>query len=320
MWSSKFNPQTDLQDLTGKVIIVTGANQGIGYATVKHLSRKGARVYVGARSEEKGRQAVEKLQQEGIGPGEVVYFSCDISTPFVAKKSAEGFLKLEESLDVLVNNAACIFDYESEVSEDGITKMMMVNHFGTFQFTKTLLPLLTKTAEDPNNDVRIVTVGSERHRNVLQRDNAQTAFRTLDECKNLYSADRMATLSRYSLSKLANLLFSATLHRTLHPAHAVLALCPHPGVVATTTFTSHLPFPSLIQTLFALLFKGPEEGAWNVCWAAAAPEVRRDAARCGGAYVAPVGRVVEPARGAREVGVQDDLWALTERYLEGLGL
>jgi hypothetical protein len=44
---------------------------------------------------------VDKLQQEGIGPGEVVYFSCDISTPFVAKESAEGFLKLEERLDVL---------------------------------------------------------------------------------------------------------------------------------------------------------------------------------------------------------------------------
>ncbi|KAF9474416.1 NAD(P)-binding protein [Pholiota conissans] len=319
MWTPKFNPSTDLQDLSGKVVVVSGANQGIGYATVKHLARKGAKVYLGSRNEEKGRNAVAKLLEEGIGSGDVVYFACDLSTPLAAKNSAEGFLKVEERLDALVNNAACIFDYENQASEDGITQMMLVNHFGTFQFTKSLLPLLIKTAEDPTNDVRVVTVGSEQHRNALLGPNAKTAFKNLDECKNMYSNDRMATLSRYALSKLANLLFSNTLHRKLSP-HNIICICPHPGVVATTTFTSHLPFSRVIQFVFALLFRGPDEGAYNSCWAAAAPEVRLEVEKYGGAYVAPVGSVVEQAPNAMDVQMQDDLWEMTERYLEGLGL
>jgi NAD(P)-dependent dehydrogenase (short-subunit alcohol dehydrogenase family) len=68
---------------------------------VKHLARKGAKVYLGARSEEKGKAAVAKLQEEGIGSGEVIYLHVDISTPLLAHQSAQGFLALESKLDVL---------------------------------------------------------------------------------------------------------------------------------------------------------------------------------------------------------------------------
>lgn len=76
-------------------------SQGIGYATVQHLARKGGKVYLGSRSEEKGKAAVAKLNEQGIGTGQVVYFPCDFTTPQLAKQSAEGFLKLESRLDIL---------------------------------------------------------------------------------------------------------------------------------------------------------------------------------------------------------------------------
>ncbi|KJA24398.1 hypothetical protein HYPSUDRAFT_527331 [Hypholoma sublateritium FD-334 SS-4] len=314
LFAKAFDPQTDLQDMTGRVVIVTGANQGIGYATAKHLARKGARVYLGARSEEKGRGAVARLEGEGVLPGAVVYFACDLSTPAQAKAAALGFLELEARLDVLVNNAACIFDYADKSALDGITEMMMTNHFGTFQFTLALLPLLEKTAAVPASDVRIVTVSSERHRDALLLGPA--AFADLSVCRDFHARALVSTLARYALSKLANVLFSTALHRRLTPHTRVISLAVHPGIVATS-FPRHLPLAPLFRFLCALLFKAPDVGAYNTCWAAAAPGVRAAPERYGGAYVAPVGRVVEASRGARDEGVQDALWTLSERYLAG---
>ncbi|KAJ3877441.1 hypothetical protein F5051DRAFT_6311 [Lentinula edodes] len=66
---STFDPQNDLTELSGKVIIVTGGNRGTGLATVKHLARAGATVYMAARNEGKALQAIEKLNHEGLQPG-----------------------------------------------------------------------------------------------------------------------------------------------------------------------------------------------------------------------------------------------------------
>ncbi|KAF8956583.1 hypothetical protein BDZ97DRAFT_1603774, partial [Flammula alnicola] len=74
----------------------------IGYGTVKYLVRKGAKVYLGARSEEKGKKAVrEQLKEEGIGLGELIWLSCNLTTPTLAKESAETFLQQESGLDIL---------------------------------------------------------------------------------------------------------------------------------------------------------------------------------------------------------------------------
>ena len=68
---------------------------------MKHLARKGAKVYLGARSEEKATVALQTLEEEGISPGQVVWLPFDASSPEKAKKSAETFLEKEERLDVL---------------------------------------------------------------------------------------------------------------------------------------------------------------------------------------------------------------------------
>ncbi|KAF8965856.1 hypothetical protein BDZ97DRAFT_1810022 [Flammula alnicola] len=311
--SKKFDPLTDLKDLSGKVIIVTGANTGIGYATVKHLARTGAKVYLGARSEEKGKAAVAKLQQEGIRSGEVAWFSCDFGTPASAKKSAEDFLLLENRLDVL----GIMHDSTDKPAQDGVTEVMMVNHFGTFQFTKSLLPLLKKTSEEADSDVRIVTVASDLHRKALG-DKAKIAFKNMDEFKNFYAKERTPALSRYYVSKLANVLFSNALQRKLDST-SIICISLHPGLV-NTSFASHLPFPRVASFFMWLLAKTPDEGAYNSCLAAASPLVRESPEKFKGVYLMPVGRIVEPAANTKDVGTQDDLWDTTERYLDGLNL
>ena len=68
---------------------------------MKHLARKGAKVYLAARDEGKATRAIETLKEEGISPGEVVWLQLDLSDPRLAKKAAEEFISKEDRLDIL---------------------------------------------------------------------------------------------------------------------------------------------------------------------------------------------------------------------------
>ncbi|PPQ82528.1 hypothetical protein CVT25_007137 [Psilocybe cyanescens] len=313
LFSRKFDPKVDLNDLSGRVALVTGANTNIGYATVKHLALKGAKVYLGSRSEEKGKAAVEKLTEEGVASGQVIALQCDIGTPASARKAAEGFLKLENRLDIL----------GMLISKSGInvklnpftriTEMSMTNHFGTFQLTKTLLPLLAKTSQEPNSDVRIVNVTSEIHRRGLG-SKPFVDFKTIDPFKETYAQDMVPWLSRYIVSKLAMVTFSNALQRKLSST-SIICISIHPGTV-NTTFHTRFNYPRLTNFIASTFFKGPEEGAYNSVLAAASPVVRESADKYRGAYLMPVGRIVSPAPASLNTQVQDDLWETTEKYLQ----
>uniref|UniRef100_A0A8H7XNA4 NAD(P)-binding protein n=1 Tax=Psilocybe cubensis TaxID=181762 RepID=A0A8H7XNA4_PSICU len=308
LFSKKFDPKTDLNDLSGKVALITGAN----CATVKHLAVKGAKVYLGSRSEEKGIEAVQKLTDEGIAAGQVIALQCDIGTPASARQAAENFLKLENRLDILVNNAGCTYDTTDKTAANGITEMSMTNHFGTFQFTKSLLPLLIKTSEETNSDVRIVNVSSEIHRRGLG-SKPFVDFSTIEPFKETYANDMVPWMSRYIVSKLAMVTFSNALQRKLSST-SIICMSIHPGTV-NTTFHTHFNYPRLTNFIASIFFKGPEEGAYNSALAAASPIVRQCADKYKGAYLYPVGRIISPAPATMSTQVQDDLWETTEKYL-----
>lgn len=101
--------------------LVTSA--GIGYATVKHLARKGAKVYMAARNKVRAEEAIAKLKQEGLGPGngEVIWLALDLADPRNAKTTAQDFMGKEERLDVLskpsyVVGGMCIADERSTLT------------------------------------------------------------------------------------------------------------------------------------------------------------------------------------------------------------
>ena len=81
---------------------------GIGYHTAKFLARKGAKVYLGARSESKASEAIYQLEQEGLGHGQVIWLKFDLSDPRLAKESAEHFLKRESGYAFSFNILNCI--------------------------------------------------------------------------------------------------------------------------------------------------------------------------------------------------------------------
>ncbi|KAF8662085.1 hypothetical protein AX16_001195 [Volvariella volvacea WC 439] len=158
--ASKFTID-DIPDLTGKVVIVTGGNSGIGKETAKALLMRNAKVYLAARSEQNAMQAISELLQE-TGK-EAVFLKLDLSSLTSIKDAAEEFQRKEKALHVLFNNAGVFLPVE-EVTADGYDFQFGINVLGHHYFTKLLLPTLLSTAKNSSDKkVRVVTTSSLTH-------------------------------------------------------------------------------------------------------------------------------------------------------------
>ncbi|KAG2104982.1 hypothetical protein BD769DRAFT_1695732 [Suillus cothurnatus] len=197
-FSKSFDPVTDLPDLSGKVILITGGNAGIGYSTVKHLARRGAKVYMAARNQTKAEEAISQLKAEGLGPGngDITWLELDLKDPRNAKKAAEEFMKQEKRLDVLIHNAAILLESYA-MTPDGIQEIVMVNVISHIVLTRSLQPLLDQTATEPNSDVRIVVVGSEAHKFV----SGDPHFRNLDDLNKELKSSLSPTFAHLYLTR-----------------------------------------------------------------------------------------------------------------------
>ena len=121
----------NIPDLTGKVIIVTGGNSGLGYESVKAFAEKGAEVILACREESKGEAVKKELGQT---KGKIVVMQLDLASFASIKEFAEKFNKNYKKLDVLLNNAG-IMTTPYFTTEDGLEGQNGVNHFGHFLLT-----------------------------------------------------------------------------------------------------------------------------------------------------------------------------------------
>jgi NAD(P)-dependent dehydrogenase (short-subunit alcohol dehydrogenase family) len=138
-----------------KIVLITGANKGLGFETARQLGAKGYTVLVGARDETKGLSAVEKLKSEGF---DVDFIEIDATNAETIKSAAEKVGEKYGKLDVLVNNAGIALDSTEKASEIGldiIRKTFDTNFFGVIAITQTFLPLIKKS-----DNGRIVNVSS----------------------------------------------------------------------------------------------------------------------------------------------------------------
>ncbi|KZT10383.1 NAD-P-binding protein [Laetiporus sulphureus 93-53] len=323
-FSKTFDPARDLPDLKGRVIIVTGGNGGIGYATIQHLARHGAKVYMATRSEDKGGAAIARLTKEGLAPGngEVHWLKLDLSDPRLAKASAEEFMRKQERLDVLINNAAMPRSPYTK-THDGIQDIMMVNHLSPFVFTITLLPLLTKTASDPQTDVRIVNVSSNAMR-FLRRG---VRFRNADDFNDEHNGELSPDMARYARSKLATVLFTTQLQKRLDTLGLpIITMALHPGLVRTEGVQNDLARqpPVISHIASAVVYMSwatPSRGAYTSVFAAVSPLVREQEQLYKGAYLQPPGRLsAPPNEDARKPELAEELWNTTEEILRNNGL
>ncbi|GAA3065172.1 NAD(P)-dependent dehydrogenase (short-subunit alcohol dehydrogenase family) [Streptomyces olivoverticillatus] len=291
----------DIADQSGRIVVVTGANSGIGYVTARELARRGARVVLGCRDATRGKAAEELMRAQAPG-ADVRFAQLDLADLASVRAFAEALP--EDRVDVLVNNAG-VMALPHRRTVDGFEMQFGTNHLGHFALTGLLLPRL----RDAGEGARVVTVSSGLH-----------CLGTVDP-RDLQMDDRYRRWIAYGRSKSANLLFVHELSRRLAAEGSpIVAAAAHPGYAATNLQTAGVRMEerALAERAVALLNRAvaqsAEDGALPSLYAATAPGVRPDD------FFGP--RVLQwrgaPARSPRAAWTRDDkasrgLWAVSER-------
>ncbi|KAA1474634.1 NAD-P-binding protein [Dentipellis sp. KUC8613] len=324
-----YDPNRDIPDLNGKVVIVTGANAGIGAKTVEQLARHGAKVYLACRSEEKAAAAIADIERTSPalkGQERLVWLPLDLSSVHSAKKAAEEFLSKEDRLDILiaiwraydhgvspVNNAARLIE-DYVIGKEGVELNVAVNQFGHFVFTQTLLPLLKETAKRQDADVRIIAVSSSAYLHP-----GTTKFGSLEDLNDPQAPPGKENtmqnkMLRYGTSKLMNVLFAAEIQRRLDAENAsITVISLHPGAVSTESANA-ADLPWYVKIYIATLAMTPLQGAMTSLFAATSSQVAAEREKYKGKYLEPYGKIAGPATAAsKDPLIAKTLWDTTER-------
>jgi NAD(P)-dependent dehydrogenase (short-subunit alcohol dehydrogenase family) len=292
MWT-----KDNIPDQTGKTVIVTGANAGIGFETTLALFEAGAHVILACRSLPNAVQALDKIKQQK-GRGRVETALLDLSSLASVKQFADNFAQKYQQLDILINNAGVMIPPASKTAE-GYELQFGVNFLGHFALTGHLYPLLTAT---PGS--RIVTLSSLAYlRGVINFDNLRSEL----------SYDPMR---EYCQSKLANLIFSLELQRRITTAgDKILSLAAQPGA-NRTELTRHMDaeaFKVAVERVGELM--EPWQGALPSLYAGVSAEAIGGALygpdRDGGYRGFPARATITP--NALDEGVARRLWSLAEQ-------
>ena len=224
---------------TDKIAIVTGANSGMGMATVEALSDQGATVIMLCRNEERGKKAAAALTREKERKLDLMI--CDLGEFASIRRFVVTVKEKYPQVDILVNNAGFI-SLDRQETKDGIERQFGINHLGHFLLTTLLLEWMPAGS-------RIVNVASGAHKV------GSIHFDDINLCHG-YNV-----VKAYSQSKLANVLFTRELAVRLK-GRGVTVNCCHPGAVATNMGVDReTGFGKTITGLLKPFFLSPAEGA-----------------------------------------------------------
>ncbi len=292
----------DIPTQRGKLAVVTGATNGVGYETALALARAGADVIIAGTDDALGHEALGRIRP--LAPASLVRFEkLDLAKLASVADFAERIARTERPVDLLINNAAVRSLPERQVTVDGFEMQFASNYLSHFALTGYLLPLLRR-----GMDARVVQVGSVAHR--------LGAIRFYD----LQFERGYSPFKAYSQSKLALLIFALELQRRSDAGvWGLLSTAAHPGNARTnliaggagaksTRFRSHRLFGNWLSHSAAT-------GALPVLYAATAPKARP------GEYYGPQGAFelvgplghAETGKKAQDLGVAQKLWDISER-------
>ena len=243
-----------IENLRGKVILLTGGNSGIGKATALGLAESGASLVLVCRDKSKAQAAEDEIIRKS-GNSSIELITANLLLQSEVRRTAGEFLSAHARLDVLINNAGTNYPTYAE-TQDGIERTMAVNYFAPFLLTNLLLDTMEKTG--PSRIVNITSVA--HHSGQLDLDNLAK-----DRRMGLFG------LAAYGRSKLALTLFTYELARRLR-GKTVTANCLHPGAVRTNIW-SHAGAASLIARFGSLFMMSARQGAKTPIYVASSPEV-----------------------------------------------
>ncbi len=273
-----------MKTLAGKTIVITGATSGIGEAAAEGLAAKGARIVFVARSAQKARALMERLQAIN-SQGEHDWVQADLSTLAAMKQAGSALALKAPKIDVLVNNAGAVFDRRQETT-DGLEMTFAVNHMAYFVMTEILRPNLVAGA-------RIVSTSSGAH-----------AFAPLD-FDDLQAVNGFSAARAYGRSKLCNVLWTRALARRLEGT-GFTANCFHPGGVSTG-FGSNMKGPwRFVFGLIKPFMLTPVKGADTLVYLASSDAVK---GKTGGYWVKR--KLTTPSAYAQNEACAERLWAIS---------
>jgi dehydrogenase/reductase SDR family protein 12 len=280
-------------DITGKTVVITGGNSGLGLVTANALVRIGASVRIVARDAARGAAAVEELDALGRAPAGLDV--ADLSSLDDVRRLAAELRERETRLDVLVHNAGALLAERTE-SADGHEMTFATMVLGPFLLTSELLPLLRATP----GGARVLWIAS-----------GGMYTQSLDVDALEMGDDDYSGTTAYARAKRAQVVLAEGWGKRLR-ADRIAVHAMHPGWADTPGLETGLPG---FRTLLGPILRSPEEGADTIVWLAAAEEPGRltgkfwlDRAPRSTTKLVPSGATAEE---------REKLWELCERLTGG---
>ncbi|KAF3764642.1 hypothetical protein M406DRAFT_62238 [Cryphonectria parasitica EP155] len=292
-----------IPDLKGRVAVVTGGSQGIGYGCTHSLLKNNiSKLFILSQSSDVVSDALNSIRTEmgDEASSKVEWIQCDLADWEAVARSAHKIKSNTDRLDILINNAGKGI-MTADITSYGVDSHMAINHFGHVILTSHLLPIMKKTAES-GETVRIVNYGSNAHQSAPK----DTKFASLEELNH----DNGPT-AQYGRSKLATMLYARYLASYLTADYPrILVNSIHPGLVDTkaTRHDIHEAYPlggygmSMVLKPFQ---KTQFEAAVPVLYAATATERS-------GKYICAPAKIEDGSELARNNELAEQLMRLTE--------
>lgn len=289
-YASTAEEVTEGLDLSGKTILITGVNSGLGHESARVLANRGARILGAARTVDKAERACADF-----GP-EAVPLACELADPDSIRGCVDAVRSMQTPLDVILCNAGIMALPKRELVH-GQERQFFTNHIGHFMLVTGLIDQLAESA-------RVVVLSSGAH---AWAPESGIQFDDLSFERNY------TPTAAYGQSKLANLLFARTLARRLSGSGRT-ANAVHPGVIGTNLGRHLNPAIRALMPLFsAIAMKSIPQGAATQCYVAVHP---REASTTG-EYFADC-NLARSSRHSRDPALGDRLWEVTEQIVSKL--
>jgi NAD(P)-dependent dehydrogenase (short-subunit alcohol dehydrogenase family) len=237
-----------------KIVVITGANAGIGFATALGLAKQGATIVLICRNADRGHIALKTVAEVATATPRLLI--ADLSSQASIRELSASLHQQLPRIDVLINNVGAAFA-KREYTVDGIEKTFALNHLAPFLLTNLVLDLIHKSSEGRVVNLTAGIPGSPPN--------------FLD---NLQGEKSYGQFAAYRSSKIGNILFTYELARRLDGA-GITVNCVHPGPVKTEFTQKAGGFLSVMSRILRPIMKSPEAGARTPIYLATAPEVAK---------------------------------------------